>query len=38
MMSISSKEGYVEVPGGKVWYEVLGDGPGLPLITLHGGP
>jgi proline iminopeptidase len=37
-MAMASKEGFVEVPGGKVWYEVVGDGPGLPLITLHGGP
>lgn len=37
-MAVTSKEGYVEVPGGKVWFEVLGDGPGLPLIMLHGGP
>ena len=32
------KEGYVDVPGGKIWYEVLGGGDGLPLVTLHGGP
>ena len=37
-MAKQTKEGYVDVPGGKVWYEVLGDGDGLPLITLHGGP
>jgi proline iminopeptidase len=37
-LAVVSKEGFVEVPGGKVWYEVVGDGPGLPLITLHGGP
>ena len=37
-MVIQVKEGYVNVPGGKIWYEVLGDGDGLPLITLHGGP
>ena len=33
-----SKEGYVDVPGGKIWYEVVGGGGGSPLITLHGGP
>lgn len=32
------QEGYVNVTGGKIWYEVLGDGDGLPLMTLHGGP
>ena len=37
-MVIQVKEGYVNVTGGKIWYEVLGDGDGLPLITLHGGP
>ena len=31
-------EGYVEVPGGRVWYEVVGDGPGTPVVVLHGGP
>ena len=33
-----NKEGYVDVPGGKIWYEIVGGGNGLPLITLHGGP
>ncbi|WP_133274432.1 alpha/beta fold hydrolase [Hymenobacter radiodurans] len=33
------KEGYIEVPGGKVWYKILGaDKPGIPLLLLHGGP
>jgi len=31
-------EGYVAVPGGKIWYRVVGDGPGTPLVVLHGGP
>ena len=31
-------EGYVNVPGGKVWYRVVGEGPGTPLVVLHGGP
>lgn len=31
-------EGFVDVPGGPVWYRVVGDGPGLPLLVLHGGP
>ncbi|MEM6913993.1 MAG: proline iminopeptidase-family hydrolase [Pseudomonadota bacterium] len=30
--------GFVEVPGGPVWYEVMGGGDGVPLLTLHGGP
>lgn len=32
------KEGYVHVTGGKVWYEIVGSGDAIPLITLHGGP
>ncbi|MEO1043782.1 MAG: proline iminopeptidase-family hydrolase [Pseudomonadota bacterium] len=30
--------GFVDVPGGPVWYEVMGGGDGVPLLTLHGGP
>lgn len=32
------KEGYVQVEGGQIWYEVSGTGNGTPLIALHGGP
>jgi len=31
-------QGFVSVPGGPVWYKVSGDGAGLPLLVLHGGP
>ncbi|MBI3872416.1 MAG: proline iminopeptidase-family hydrolase [candidate division Zixibacteria bacterium] len=31
-------EGFVDVPGGKVWYRVVGEGKGTPLLVLHGGP
>ena len=31
-------EGRVDVPGGRVWYKIVGAGPGLPLVTVHGGP
>ena len=31
-------EGFVAVPGGRIWYARMGDGPGTPLIVLHGGP
>ena len=31
-------ERYVEVPGGRVWVNVVGGGQGLPLLVLHGGP
>ncbi|MGP0066734.1 MAG: proline iminopeptidase-family hydrolase [Isosphaeraceae bacterium] len=30
--------GYLEVPGGRIWYRVAGAGAGIPLLTLHGGP
>ena len=32
------REGYVEVTGGKVWYQNIGTGNGTPLLILHGGP
>lgn len=31
-------QGFIDVPGGPVWYKVTGSGPGLPLLVLHGGP
>ncbi len=32
-------EGYVDVPGGRVWYKVLGEEhDATPLLCLHGGP
>jgi proline iminopeptidase len=31
-------QGFVEVPGGPVWYKITGTGPGIPLLALHGGP
>lgn len=37
-MQCMSKEGFVDVEGGKVWYKVVGEGSGVPLVTLHGGP
>jgi len=30
--------GFVEVEGGRVWYEVHGTGTRTPLLVLHGGP
>jgi proline iminopeptidase len=30
--------GFVPVSGGRVWYEVAGEGPGTPVILIHGGP
>ncbi|MFC4714264.1 proline iminopeptidase-family hydrolase [Planococcus dechangensis] len=32
------KEGFIPVTGGNVWYRITGNGPGIPLLILHGGP
>lgn len=32
------REGYVPVEGGEIWYKMLGEGKGVPLLVLHGGP
>jgi proline iminopeptidase len=31
-------EGYLAVPGGRIWYRLTGSGAGTPVILLHGGP
>ncbi|MGM0580423.1 MAG: proline iminopeptidase-family hydrolase [Bacteroidota bacterium] len=31
-------EGKVKVEGGEIWYKVMGEGEGIPILTLHGGP
>ena len=31
-------EGMIPVPGGNVWYRVAGEGEGVPLLCVHGGP
>lgn len=31
-------EGYLSVPEGKIWYKVSGNGKGIPVVLLHGGP
>lgn len=36
--SLPSQEGMIEVPGGRVWYRRIGNGPATPLLALHGGP
>jgi proline iminopeptidase len=36
-MAPSTREGTIEVPGGTVWYQTVGEG-GIPLLCLHGGP
>ncbi len=33
------QEGRIQVEGGKIWYKIIGlDKPGVPLLTVHGGP
>lgn len=31
-------EGFITTAHGPVWYSVIGHGPGVPLLMLHGGP
>ena len=31
-------QGFIDGPGGPVWYKVAGTGPGIPVLALHGGP
>ncbi len=31
-------QGFIDVPGGPVWYKVSGNGNGIPIVALHGGP
>ncbi|MBI2421035.1 MAG: proline iminopeptidase-family hydrolase, partial [Candidatus Levybacteria bacterium] len=31
-------EGFIDVDGGKVWYEIVGEKTAIPLIVFHGGP
>lgn len=35
---LSPGEGYVDVEGGRVWYQIVGSGNATPLVLLHGGP
>src|ERR1700751_4293114 len=38
MSDVATTEGYVTVPGGRVWYQIVGaDRPGVPVLCLHGG-
>jgi proline iminopeptidase len=36
--SLAPSKGFVKVTGGKIWYEVFGEGEKAPIILLHGGP
>lgn len=35
---LNESEGYVDVPGGRGWYRIVGSGKATPLLLLHGGP
>lgn len=35
---LSPRQGFIDVPGGKVWYRIAGSGSETPVILLHGGP
>lgn len=34
----AAAEGYLAVPGGRIYWNRMGDGAGIPLIVIHGGP
>ena len=39
LSAAKTREGYVAVTGGRVWYRIVGaDKDGIPLLILHGGP
>lgn len=31
-------EAHLSVPGGNIWYKITGNGKGIPVVLLHGGP
>ena len=35
---VGAREAFVDVPGGRVWSQVVGGGELTPLVVLHGGP
>lgn len=36
--NLNVETGFVDVPGGQVWYRAVGDCSGFPALVLHGGP
>lgn len=38
MTTFPRREGFIPVTGGRVWYQVIGEGDAIPLLALHGGP
>ncbi len=37
-MTNLTREGHISVPGGRVWYKIVGSGDTIPILVLHGGP
>lgn len=35
---LEPRDGFVDVPGGRIWYRIVGGGTRTPLVLLHGGP
>jgi proline iminopeptidase len=35
---LTPHEGFVRVEGGRIWYKIVGEGKGTPLLLIHGGP
>ena len=35
---MSSRNGYIDVEGGRIWYRICGSGNEIPVMLLHGGP
>ena len=38
LKQLNIESGFIDAPGGPVWYEVMAGGDGIPLLTIHGGP
>ncbi len=36
--NLTPGEGFVNVEGGRIWYKIVGEGSGIPLLIIHGGP
>jgi proline iminopeptidase len=37
-LSMKKNEGFIDVFGRNIWYEIVGEKKGIPLLVLHGGP
>ncbi len=35
---LKPREGFIPVEGGRIWYKIIGNGKGTPLLLIHGGP